>query len=245
MAGPALHAENGGNFQVCKILPRPGGAVDLVVVFRIRGRKPAYSAYRREADQVWKALHGAWTDVDDAIAAVPHLHSYAPVVYDPLIRYLSKTVATVSIPVGGGPDRRARVPGQPRRLHRHPQRRGRRQLMGHIEHEVIVVTTGDYRPSGLPDIDAFRESLPEELRRLVIGPIESAVNGYSNYVFLPDGSKLGWGTRERADEARERFKALFAQRYDDRSTCDDWVQVTFGANFERGAEITESHVDER
>jgi hypothetical protein len=104
MAGRTLHAENGGSFQVCKILPRPGGAVDLVVVFRIRGRKPAYSAYRREADQVWKALHGAWTDVDDAIAAVPHLHSYAPVVYDPLIRYLSKTVATVSIPVGGGPD---------------------------------------------------------------------------------------------------------------------------------------------
>ena len=117
--------------------------------------------------------------------------------------------------------------------------------MGHIEHEAIVVTTADYRPGGLPDIDAFRDGLPEELRRLVVGPVESAVNGYLSYVFLPDGSKLGWNTREQADAARERFKALFDQRYGDGSTCDDWIQVTFGGDFEQGAEIAECHVDER
>jgi hypothetical protein len=103
MAGRTLHAENGGNFQVCKILPRPGGAVDLVVVFRIRGRKPAFSAYRREIDGAWKALHGAWADVDEAVAAVPHMDRYAPAVYPPLTRFLSKAVDG-SIPVGEGPD---------------------------------------------------------------------------------------------------------------------------------------------
>lgn len=102
-ARPTLHAENGGHFEVCKILPRPGGAVDLVLVFRARGRKPAFSAYRREIDGMWKALHGAWTDVDDAVAAVPRMDRYVPVVYDPLIRFLSKAVAGSSIPVGEGP----------------------------------------------------------------------------------------------------------------------------------------------
>jgi hypothetical protein len=93
-AAPTLHAENGGLFEVRRILPRPGGAVDLVIVFKARGRKPAFSAYRREIDGRWKALHGAWADVDEAVAAVPHADRYSPVVYDPLIRFLSKAVVT-------------------------------------------------------------------------------------------------------------------------------------------------------
>jgi hypothetical protein len=93
-ARPTLHAENGGLFEVRRILPRPGGAVDLVIVFKARGRKPAFSAYRREIDGAWKALHGAWTDVDEAVAAVPHADRYSPVVYDPLVRFLSKAVVT-------------------------------------------------------------------------------------------------------------------------------------------------------
>jgi hypothetical protein len=102
-ARPTLHAENGGLFEVRRILPRPGGAVDLVIVFKVRGRKPAFSAYRREVDGRWKALHGAWTDADEAVAAVPHADRYSPVVYDPLIRFLSKAV-NGGIPVGEGPD---------------------------------------------------------------------------------------------------------------------------------------------
>ena len=101
-ARPTLHAENGGLFEVRRILPRPGGAVDLVLVFKARGRKPAFSAYRREVDGVWKALHGAWVDVDEAVAAVPHADRYSPVVYDPLIRFLSKAVNGATVPVHEG-----------------------------------------------------------------------------------------------------------------------------------------------
>lgn len=103
-ARPTLHAENGGLFEVRRILPRPGGAVDLVIVFKARGRKPAYSAYRREIDGAWKALHGAWTDVDEAVAAVPYTDRYSPVVYDPLVRFLSKAVNGATVPVGERPD---------------------------------------------------------------------------------------------------------------------------------------------
>lgn len=102
--------------------------------------------------------------------------------------------------------------------------------MGRIVHDAIVVTTTDYRPGGLPDIDAFRASLPEEFRPLVIGPIPAPLNNYVSYAFLPDGSKEGWGASNEADECRQRFIALFSQQYSDGSTHDDAVAISFGGD---------------
>ncbi|MGI5274673.1 hypothetical protein ACQEUU_36950 [Nonomuraea sp. CA-218870] len=105
MTAPALHTENGGYFQVAKILPRPGGAVDLVVAYRKRGISPRYSAYRRELDGLWKCLHGAWSDLDEAIADTPRTDRYALLGYDPLQRFLNRAVAgACGIPVGEGPE---------------------------------------------------------------------------------------------------------------------------------------------
>lgn len=100
--------------------------------------------------------------------------------------------------------------------------------MGHIQHDAIIVTTSGNRPGGLPDIDAFRASLPEAFQPLVIGPIPAVSNGYVSYAFLPDGSKTGWGTDLEGDEHRASFTALFNQQYSDGSTHDDAVAVTFG-----------------
>jgi hypothetical protein len=100
--------------------------------------------------------------------------------------------------------------------------------MGHIEHDAIVVTTSDNRPGGLPNIDAFRATLPEAFRPLVVGPVPSVTNGYVSYAFLPDGSKTGWGADTEGEEYREAFTALFNQQYEDGSTHDDAVALTFG-----------------
>lgn len=102
--------------------------------------------------------------------------------------------------------------------------------MGRIVHDAIVVTTTDYRPGGLPDIDAFRATIPEQFRPLVVGPIAAPLNGYVSYAFLPDGSKEGWGASDEGDTYRAQFAALFSQRYDDGSTHDNTVAVRYGSD---------------
>lgn len=103
--------------------------------------------------------------------------------------------------------------------------------MGYIAHDAVLVVTGDYRPGGLPDIDAFRESMPENFRQLVIGPVQSAANGEILYAFLPDGSKEGWETSDEGEYWREEFRNLFTYRYEDGSSPDDVVSVRFGGDF--------------
>ncbi|MGV9226348.1 hypothetical protein ACWDPF_27185 [Streptomyces albogriseolus] len=102
--------------------------------------------------------------------------------------------------------------------------------MGRFVHDAVIVTTVDYRPDGLPDIEAFRQSLPEHFRPLVVGPIPAPFNGYVSYAFLPDGSKEGWVPSSEADEYRAQFAALFNHRYSDGSTSDDAIAVQFGGD---------------
>ena len=98
--------------------------------------------------------------------------------------------------------------------------------MGTIIHDAVIVTAADYYPQ--PDIAAFRESLPDEWQRLVIGPVQSITNGYLTYAFLPDGSKEGWDTSDAGNEYRDQFAALFSFRYDDGSSPFDVVRVSYG-----------------
>jgi hypothetical protein len=102
--------------------------------------------------------------------------------------------------------------------------------MGYIAHDAVIVTTNDYRPGGLPDVEAFRQSLPESYRQLVIGPVAAPLNGYISFAFLPDGSKKGWPAAEEASEYRRQFAELFMQRYSDGSSHDDVVSVRYGGD---------------
>lgn len=102
--------------------------------------------------------------------------------------------------------------------------------MGTYIHDAVTVTTAAWRDGGLPDIDAFRDSLPEEFRQLVIGPVPSCFNGRVSYAFLPDGSKEGWPPSDQGDEYRARFAALFAQQDEDGATCDDTVHIRYGGD---------------
>lgn len=102
--------------------------------------------------------------------------------------------------------------------------------MGYTRHNTIIVTVSDYAFGGdselpIPDIDAFRDSLPEDWQRLVIGPVPALVNSYATFMFLPDGSKEGWDTSDQGDEYRKQFIDLFSACYDDGSGPFDVVVV--------------------
>jgi hypothetical protein len=105
--------------------------------------------------------------------------------------------------------------------------------MGYIAHDAVLVTASGYildDGSGIamPDVEAFRQSLPEEWRRLVVGPVGSVMGGYLHFAFLPDGSKEGWPDSDLGDEYRKRFAELFSAGYEDGSSPFDVVMVRYG-----------------
>jgi len=105
--------------------------------------------------------------------------------------------------------------------------------MGHVVHHAVIVTIPEYiynarerRHEGLmPDIDAFRASLPAHWQPLLVGPIPSVVEGYATYMFAPDGSKEGWPDSNQGDEYRQQFADLFRFRYEDGGTPFEVVEV--------------------
>jgi hypothetical protein len=100
--------------------------------------------------------------------------------------------------------------------------------MGYMKHEAVIVTTWFGRDEPMPDMDAFRASIPEPFRPLVVGPVLSVTNGYYTYALLPDGSKEGWDDSDIGDAVREAFLDLFPERYSDGSSRHCWVHVAFG-----------------
>lgn len=94
--------------------------------------------------------------------------------------------------------------------------------MGTIIHDAVLVTA--IIDDRMPDLDAFRATLSEDWRRLVIGPVQSITNGYAFAAFLPDGSKEGWASSDEGDGYRDRFAALFHDDY------FDVVRVRYGGD---------------
>ncbi len=98
--------------------------------------------------------------------------------------------------------------------------------MGYVAHDAVIVTTWRDR-SQWPDVEAFRQNLPDDWRRLVIGPIPSVVNSDTTWVFAPDGSKSGWDTDRQGDEYRAQFVALFSSI----EFGFDVVELRYGSDF--------------
>lgn len=99
-----------------------------------------------------------------------------------------------------------------------------------MRHNTVIVTAAGYAMEGkygvtAPDVEAFRESLPEEWRRLLVGPVQSVVNGYLSFAFLPDGSKEGWEDSDLGDEFRQRFIDLFSFAHGDGSSPFDVLVI--------------------
>lgn len=115
--------------------------------------------------------------------------------------------------------------------------------MGYMAHDAVIVTVSGYvrdlsEPPTMPDVEAFRDSLPEEWRPLVIGPVRGLVNDYLTFAFLPDGSKEGWETSDQGDDYREQFAGLFSFRYEDGSSPFNVVHVRFGGDDWREPTVT-------
>ena len=111
--------------------------------------------------------------------------------------------------------------------------------MSYTRHNAVIVTAhgyvfrsqSDFPP---PDVEAFRQSLPEGWRPLVIGPARSAFEDYVSFVFLPDGSKEYWPESDDGDRYRQQFTDLFRFAYEDGSTPFDVlvIDVRFGGDGE-------------
>lgn len=121
--------------------------------------------------------------------------------------------------------------------------------MGTIRHDTAIVTVSGYILDcpEMPNVEAFRESMPAELQPLLVGPIPAVINGDVTYVFAPDGSKERWDLSNEADQWRAEFIELFGWRYDDGSSPFDVVAVRYGGDqvYEGGARITDQHPDLR
>ena len=114
--------------------------------------------------------------------------------------------------------------------------------MGYICHNAILITAWteeDGRRIHKSALDLYREfevsAAGMRLPVLVTDTLVT-VNGFTSFAVLPDGSKRGWPTSNRADEFRAAVVAMCRH-----SDCD-WAAVTYGD--EHGPScITDTNVD--
>lgn len=106
--------------------------------------------------------------------------------------------------------------------------------MSTIKHHAIVVTTYDYgialRVKDKAE-EIFKNKFNDPADRDVedmITPIASGIaNDLYSFMIAPDGSKEGWDTSNRADEAREEFVDYL------RTVSCDFVEILFGGDNDR------------
>lgn len=91
--------------------------------------------------------------------------------------------------------------------------------MGYIRHNAIVVTSWKSLE--------YVAQKARELGAQVVGPSESAINGYSSLLICPDGSKEGWSDSDKGDERRAALREFMnTQRYEDY----EWAEVSYGSD---------------
>lgn len=100
--------------------------------------------------------------------------------------------------------------------------------MDTARHAAVIVTVSERVT--VPDVAEFVASMPADLRHLVVGPVDSAMNQYVTWVFCPDGSKEGWPTAVAAAEWRRRFVRLFKDVDEDGDGSVEVAVVSFGAD---------------
>lgn len=103
--------------------------------------------------------------------------------------------------------------------------------MGYIRNDAVVAETDDYTAIGRGNttalVAAFRETIPEKYRHLLVGPVPAVVNGSDFWCFLPDGSKEGWDASNEAEEWRNAFLALLRTH-----VPSHYVAVAFGGDLD-------------
>lgn len=107
--------------------------------------------------------------------------------------------------------------------------------MGYMRHHAIVVTSWDVElltaahAKAVELGDRHPNSLFETRLFAVTEITPDGINGYRSFLVAPDGSKEGWEASEAGDAARAALiEWLNEQRYEDRSSSLDWVEVQYG-----------------
>ena len=96
--------------------------------------------------------------------------------------------------------------------------------MGHTTHRAIVVTADE------TDCGKARKAA-QKLKLLCTSIADTHLNSVCSFLVAPSGSKSGWPDAEHHDRACEGFKEwLRSQRFDDGSSCYEWVEVQYGSD---------------
>lgn len=112
--------------------------------------------------------------------------------------------------------------------------------MGYIKHHAIVIT--GCVDDDLDKAQEYALELAEDVfgneyhSTNIIGDIRPGIcQGYKTFTIIPDGSKDGWETSNKADDFRDKFKDYL------RVTSLDWIEVCFGGD-DGDTKIVESNI---
>lgn len=113
------------------------------------------------------------------------------------------------------------------------------------EHDVVVVTAPVWAFAApyvhlAPNIDRFLAGMPEDYRRLLVGPAVSVVNGFLTWVFAADGHyEENWETEVAiADALRAEFIALWDVTYPDGMEPFAVVHLRYGGERPPGYRVS-------
>lgn len=116
--------------------------------------------------------------------------------------------------------------------------------MSYMKHNAMVVTNWDenrLRVAHDKAKEIFRNIFKDDLlikdATTCISPIVGCLaNAQVSFMIAPDGSKEGWDTSDKADEARKEFQDWIIESH---NLCD-YIEVRWGGDTHRDAEITRS-----
>jgi len=108
--------------------------------------------------------------------------------------------------------------------------------MGYMRHHCIVVTSWNEK------LLEEAHTVAKEFFQVTPNPgfpdkkiseiTPSSINGYASFLIAPDGSKEGWNTSDKGNEARDNFIAWIKSKL-----SIDWVEIQYGDD-ERETKIT-------
>jgi hypothetical protein len=102
-----------------------------------------------------------------------------------------------------------------------------------VHHAILVTTWSEER------LKAALEKA-QALECSVIGPTESAVNGFFTFCICPDGSKSFWPDDIAGDRRRAEFISwLRSEVHSDQSLKYEWVEVCYSSELKYSC-VTES-----
>jgi len=101
--------------------------------------------------------------------------------------------------------------------------------MGYVAQQAVLATVFEETPDHIDELrDLIRDECGARFADLLVGPVNSVINGDRTYVLAPDGSKEGWSDSDIGDQARR----LFVEHFSGVFKYPEIVEVTYGTDVE-------------